>query len=224
MRPKQVGARVGDPERQHEQGRDAHRQRQSLARLERPAQARVEQDVSRPQAARERRQRHAAGVEAVGAAVGESEDPDRGQAGPAEVEQPARAADGHRERTDELDRHRDAERDAVNRLVQAEVHPSQHEPEGDRQRQLPARVSAHARSPYGEQHDRRRQQPQERGASGPQAIEQRHRQRRPTLDRDDRAYDQPAGGRPRERSGTPHRCFAAGHRAPIVAAPASGSE
>ena len=45
--------------------------------------------------------------------------PGDGQRDPHEVEPPARQRDRDAERAGELDRHRDAERDAVERLVEA---------------------------------------------------------------------------------------------------------
>ena len=64
--------------------------------------------------------------------VGEPEDPDRRERHPHQVERPPREDDGESERAGDLERHRDAQRDAVHRLVDAQVHGAEREPEDDR--------------------------------------------------------------------------------------------
>ena len=55
---------------------------------------------------------------------------------------PARSGHGDRERADELDGHRDPERDPLERLVEAQVHAGEHEAEDGGEPQLPAGAPA----------------------------------------------------------------------------------
>ena len=102
------------------------------------------------------------------------------------VEATAGAEDGDPERADELERHGDPERQPVERLVEAEVHPGQGDREDDdvtaqfepRSRLSPARAKR-ARAPAAKA-DRRKH-----GAARPDLVEERRRQRGPALDGDD---------------------------------------
>ena len=78
-----------------------------------------EDDVDRPAAPATTAKAQAERVEAVRAAgVGEQDDAGGGEHDPDQVERAAGPDDRHGQRPGELDRHRDAERDAVQRLVE----------------------------------------------------------------------------------------------------------
>src|SRR2546421_11685362 len=60
---------------------------------------------------------------------GQMRPPRRGHRGPGEIESSARSRDRDAERAEELNRDRNAERDARNRLVEAQVHRRNDQPE-----------------------------------------------------------------------------------------------
>ena len=100
------------------------------------------QDVRGPERAREQRQRHARAVETRRPKVGQQQDAGRGEHHPEQVERAARPEHRHAERAHELERHRHAERDAVERRVERVVHPRQ----GDSRRAAISSQSLRARS------------------------------------------------------------------------------
>ena len=117
-----VGARLGDARHERDERRHDHRDRQALAAVEDAAGALREQDVEPPS----RRPRPATNATPTASrpppaatAPASSTIPIAASADPDEVEPPARRAPRDRERPEELDRHRDAERDPVERLVEA---------------------------------------------------------------------------------------------------------
>jgi len=146
------------PER-HEH-RDRHGQRHAAPAGEDLPGGLCDQDVRGPARRRHERQQHADGVDGAAAGIGQQHDPDRRQRRAGEVQAPARERHRDGQRAGELDRHRDAERDARERLVDAQVHGAQHDPEGGHEAQVARRVTAHARAPDRLQDHRREERPQ----------------------------------------------------------------
>jgi hypothetical protein len=187
----ELGAALRDPERGDEGGRDHRRQG-------RPADARFEgtdpgalEDVGAPEEAGDQRQPHAEGVEglALGPA-GEEDDAGGRQQRPDEVATPPRAEQRNPERPDELQGHRDPERQPVESRVEAEVDRGHREPE-----QPDVAVRPLAGQQQSAAHQRQQRQgaetgPEEDGAGRPDRVEEAGREGRPTLDRDDRSRHQ----------------------------------
>jgi hypothetical protein len=65
----------------------------------------------------------------MGPTVRQRDDPSGCERHPEQVDPPARAAHRDRQRAQELDAHRDSQRDPMNRAVEAQVHPGQDQPE-----------------------------------------------------------------------------------------------
>jgi hypothetical protein len=85
---------------------------------------------------------------------------------------------------DELDGDGDAERQAFQREVEAEVHQPEHDAEGNHGQVVPPGPLPQRR-PGDQQQDRdRHRQPQRDGAGGPQRFDQLRRERAAELDRD----------------------------------------
>ena len=118
-------------------------------------------------------------------ATGKQQDPGRRHRDPDQVPAPVGGDQGNPEWPDELEGHGDAERDPVDRLVEGEVHRSQHETEeqGD---PGPAPVQTEAWSPDQDQQHRRDQRPEEGYAHRPDLVEETGGERRSDLDRADR--------------------------------------
>ena len=89
----------------------------------------LEQDVGGPEPAGDQRERDADPVESAAAEVRQQQDAGGRQGDPDQVERPARAEHRDAERPDELERDRDAQRDAVERRVEGGVHPGEREAE-----------------------------------------------------------------------------------------------
>jgi hypothetical protein len=108
---------------------------------------------------------------------GEQRDPARGQQHPQSVERATGPCDGDGEWPNELDRHRDAEGETVQRLVEHEVHQSGRQSEQDRVCESAARVVADVGTPHGDEHNGGKPDTHEGGAAGAQRGEQivRHR-------------------------------------------------
>jgi hypothetical protein len=181
--------------------------------LERPADARIDQDVGAPQAAGQQGERDAEPVEVVHAALGQGEDPRRGERHPEQIERAARAGDGDHQRADELEGHRDPQRNAVDRRVEREVHAGQHEPEQSGEQQIRPGAPAPLGSPQWDEDDRAAEQPQPYRAARADAREQRDRDRRAELDRGDRAEHERGRRRRREQAHPPRRgrCLTRSH-------------
>jgi hypothetical protein len=97
---------------------------------------------------------------------GEQRNPAGGQEDPQAIERPAGTGDGDGERADELDRNRDAEREAVQRLVKHEVHQSGRQPEQDSVGERAARVVAEVGPPDRDKYDGGESHAHEGGAAG----------------------------------------------------------
>jgi hypothetical protein len=95
--------------------------------------ANAQKDVDAPENAGGEREHHAHAVETVADPRREECDPDRGHRDPEKVGGAARADEGDSQRPDELQRDGDPQRNAVERLEEAEVHGDQRQPEGERQ-------------------------------------------------------------------------------------------
>ena len=78
---------------------------------------------------------------------------------PTRSRQPRPVAAGHRDRPEELDGHRRAQRQVLDGDVEDDVHRRQHDPEQGRPAQLAAGPALPPRPPPGQQHDRRHRQP-----------------------------------------------------------------
>ena len=173
-----------------------HRDGEPAAAGEQRAGALGEHDVGGPQRARGEREGDAGRVERAAAVVGEQHDPEPPRAPPTAGRAARREpADGDAERADELERHRDAERDPVHRLVDAEVHRAEREPEGDRDADVATRAPAQPRPPDRDEDQRGEREPPERGARRPELVEQLDRERRADLQRGDGEQDEPDAGR-----------------------------
>ena len=82
----------------------------------------------------------------------EQHDADGGQRHVGQLSGRPRQACGQAQRAEQLDRHGDSQRQPVDRLVEADVHRRQHEPEGETTtpvRPVAARQAAAGRSPAG---------------------------------------------------------------------------
>ena len=106
-----------------------------------------------------------------------------------QVERPARAEHGHAQRADELERHGHAERDAVERRVEREVHPRQRRAEQQRPGAGRGGCGPRAAAARSREHERREQHPQEdraaRGRSRRRATSRTRRRTAPTHRGDD---------------------------------------
>ena len=169
-RVEQVGPGLRDAGDERDQRRPDHRDRQALAAVEEAPGPLREQDVEAPEAggdrARTRRRScRARRPPATGAAS--STMPGSRERDPDEVEPPAREQRRDGDRPEELDRHRDAERDPVERLVEREVHRAEREAEDRDEPQRPRVVAPAPRAPHGEQDERREPQAQHGRPGGP---------------------------------------------------------
>ena len=113
--------------------------------------------------------------------------PSRREPRPDQVAAPPRAEDRDRQRPGELEGDRDAERQPLDRLVEAEVHRRQGDAEEGDVAQVGAPQPRHVAVGDGEQDQRREAAAQEDRARRPDPVEERRRQRRPALHRGDRA-------------------------------------
>ena len=91
----------------------------------------------------------------MGAATHEGENAEGRQRHPGHVKSTPGSRDRHSERTEELDRDRNAERDAGDSVVEGDVHHGEHDPERHRKAQLPTGAPVYMRAPDGNQHDGR---------------------------------------------------------------------
>jgi hypothetical protein len=151
--------------------------------LELPADPGREQYVGRPEAAGEQRQRDAEPVEVGGPEVRQQDDPAAGHGHPEQIERTPRPRDRHAERADELECHGDAERDPVDRLVEAQVHRDEREPVCQGQPPLGARQTPHRRAPQRREDDGREQHAEEGRAARADLVEQGLREGPAELDR-----------------------------------------
>ena len=164
-----------------------------------------EQDVSRPEAACGQRQGDAGRIE-LSADAREHDDTGAGEQRPEGVLRAARHHDGQAERPDELERHGQPERDAVDREVEAGVHRGQDEAEEPGQSKVARVVAAEARSPERDQDDAGEGGAQKRRPDRAELVEQRRCERRAELDGGDRGEHQaerrhPASHRTDRRQG-----------------------
>ena len=136
----------------------------------RPADPHTEDDVGGPEGAGGEPECGPGGVDRIAAeAAREQHDAKRRQSGPQQVERPPRAGEGDRERPGELEGDRDSERQPVERLVEAEVHPRQRDAEQCRQPQALARDATDPRPPDRREDQRRGSRAQEHCPTGPRS-------------------------------------------------------
>ncbi|GAA5140058.1 hypothetical protein GCM10023320_77120 [Pseudonocardia adelaidensis] len=165
-RPQQVGARCPDPERERDDGRPRHGEGEG-AGVGAPR-APAEQEVPAHRDARREREQHAVHRQRP-AAVVDQEHPRGGEERPRRVQGAAGPGQCDRERTDELQRRRHAEREVPQRGVD-EVHPRDRGAEGDDEAER-AGVGGRARAQDGEQDERREPEPQRDDAGRLQQVE-----------------------------------------------------
>ncbi|MGO9909520.1 MAG: hypothetical protein ACLP4R_19590 [Solirubrobacteraceae bacterium] len=138
-------------------------------------------------------------------AAGQGQDPDEPERDPREVEPVVRRGGADGERTGELQRHRDPQGDAGKRVIEAEVHHRQHEPQQGHERQLLTGQRSDPRSPDEEQDHACGHQAQQDRAPGSGLVKDRRRERRPGLDRGDRADHERGRGHAGQRIGSAAR-------------------
>jgi len=114
-------------------------------------------------------------------------DAGRGHRRPGEVAWPARTSDRDAQGADELDRDRDPQGDARNRLVEAQVHPSDDQAEKNDRPPLPGVESRPSRARDRQQDAGPKRDPHEHRAGRTKKGEQVPGDGRPHLDRRDRA-------------------------------------
>ena len=159
----------------------------------------AEDHVDRPQHARARREREADRA-ARDVDVGERDDAGGGEHERGDVARRPRAERGDGDRADELDRDRRAERQAVDREVEGDVHQPHRDPEDGDEPQPGGRPRRLPRPPPGGERGAARDDAQPRHARGGDRLEQQHRERSADVLRD-RAEDeqrlrrQPVGDR-----------------------------
>lgn len=178
-RLQQGGAGRRDPERERDEGRPRHGEREDAA--VRGARAAAEQQVATHGHARAEREQHAVDGQRTAPAADE-EHAGTGQQRPRGVEGAPGSGERHRERAEEQQRHRDTEREVPHGGVD-EVHP------GDRgaERHDEAGRAEVGRRPGpqdGEQDERREPEPQRHDPGGRQQVERPLPDRLPDLDAD----------------------------------------
>ena len=149
-----------------------------------PAGLRAEQDVARPAAARPAGRTNPGQVRLAGDSPS-SATPSPASADPDQVPRPAGPDHGDRQRTEELDGHRDAQRDPGERLVDRPVHGHQADPETEGDQPVPPAAAAYAGPGDDQEHHRRGDQAQPDHRRRRHDGEQVLGDRRPELDRDD---------------------------------------
>ena len=98
------------------------------------------------------------------------------------------------ERSDELERDRDSQRQAVERLVEAEVHRAEGQPErGDQPQVAPRRPRSGGRETTS-RIAAAKSEAQQRAPAGAEVVEERRRERRAELDRRDANSSETHGG------------------------------
>jgi hypothetical protein len=120
----------------------------------------------------------------VAAAPGQQQHTTRGEQRPQPVEQAPGTAERHRERAEELDGHRDTERDLAQCHVETEVHDAEDDAVGGHDRPCPP-AHPYRRPPHDQQHERGEEQPQRHGAGTPDRAEQLLGERGTHLDAED---------------------------------------
>ena len=113
---------------------------------------------------------------------GEQENPGRGQHNPQHIEYAPGPRDGHSERSHELQRDGDAERNTVDGLVERKVHQREREPEEPRDEVGVPVAAAQLRAHQNEQRERSERYPQEHRTAGTQGVEEVLGYSRPELD------------------------------------------
>ncbi len=194
-----MGATLDDSKRHQRERADQERECEAAPSLEGPSHPGIDEDVHAPKASGHHREADAEAIQAVSPAARQRHDPRCSQPDPEEIDAAPGAADCHRQRTDELDRHGDPQRDTVKRLIEAQVHPGQHEPEQGHQAEITERARLDARPPNRQQHHACEHQAQQDRAGRTDRAEQLRGQRRAELDRSNRAQDERARWRAGER-------------------------
>ena len=95
---------------------------------------------------------------------------------PEQIEPAPRRGEGDRERAGELESYRDPERQPVEGLVEAEVHPREDDAEEEDVSPGGVVEGRSRRSPDRKQDDRREQAAEEDGPPGAELVEERRRQ------------------------------------------------
>ena len=202
------------PDRQRHERADAQRDREPVQRRERLPDPLGREDVARPARPGDQHEHDADRVDVVRVpARREQHDPAAGEHDPQPVQRASRPRDRHRERTGELDRHRDAQRQPVESLVERPVHRAEDQPVRRDREPVRPRPPAQRRT-RDQHHDQRRDaQPQQHGAGrtrpGRTGDWRTPRRTAPTRSRREAA---PAaagrrggGARSRSSQSTPHR-------------------
>ena len=135
-------------------GRDHAREREPVEAGPAPAGLRAEQDVRRPHRAGEQREEDAGQVDARRRPRARApRRRARRAADPEQVARPPRADHGQGQRADELERHRDAERDPGEGLVDRPVHDPEADAEGEHDQPVRPGAAAQHRPGDGHQDD-----------------------------------------------------------------------
>ena len=127
LQQRRAGAR--DPERESHARSDSHGEDETRRTSEGLPHPDAQQDVGAPEDAGSEGERDAGRIEPFADPRCQERDAGGGHGDPEEVTRAPRADERDAERPDELERHGDPERDAVERLEEAEVHRDEHEAE-----------------------------------------------------------------------------------------------
>ncbi len=166
-----------------------HRHRQPVDAQAAVGDASAEHDVARPQRGGDQDEpdpRHAA----PGLRVGEQDDATGGQHERQPVVAGARPCCRNRDRPDELDRDRRAQRHAIDRQIEGQVHQRQRGSERDHQRQVGPRQPGAPGLPPHRQRGGRADHPQPGHPGSRHRLEQQHRQRGTDVLRDRARHEQ----------------------------------
>ena len=168
-------ARARYPDGSQDDRSHAKRDHQPRPARKRAPRAGREEDVRSPEATGKQREGDTHGIEvhpAERAERSEQEDSGRRQHDPQHIEYAPGTRDGYAERTHELQRDGDAERNAVDGQVERKVHQREREPEEPRDEVGAPVVPAQLRAHQNEQHERGERYPQEDRTAGPQSVEE----------------------------------------------------
>src|SRR5665647_2500238 len=158
---------------------------------------RGDDDVRGPAGTGEQRESDAGPAERGGA---EAEQHDAGatEKGPDDLPYSPARDQRNRERAEELERHREPDRDPAERLVDAPVHPRESDRVAGDQEPVVARTAAQLRPGPQQQDDGRRGEPEPHDARRARETEKVLGDRGADLDRGDAAEDEPDGARPHQ--------------------------
>jgi hypothetical protein len=176
-RPEQVGARRRDAERERDDGRPCHGEGECSGGC--GACAPAEQQVAAHGPARGQREQHARDRERA-ASVADQEHARSSHQRPDGVERAAGSREGHRERAEEQQRHRDAEREVPHRGID-EVHARDGRAERDDQPE-PAGIGRHPGPQESQEDERGEPEPQRDDAGRLQKAERLFPERLTDLD------------------------------------------